>query len=206
VALKTSPALCAWLGVHGLRVACDPTDLVALPMLALGLRFAAPLPQAPGLGHRAATLASALACVATSAQHPPMTPQRPSTPLAKAPPCSVATLPELAPQGPDAVAHLRVSADPAAPARCNVVLRVTVSAAPDAGLSVASTARSEMLVLAPGEALDVSITVPMAYPLRCDAAGTVRVDTHDALDPELPGETPRATASGPARCAAGLAR
>jgi hypothetical protein len=206
-ALKTSPAACAWLGAVGVRVACDRTDLLALPMLLAGLRFAAPLPEAPTLRHRLATAAAALACVATSPPRrygPPS--EGPIAPIAKEPPCALVGLAELEPRGPDAVAHVRVSAARTLPARCNVVLRVTVVTGADAGLAATGSARSPMLLVDPGEALDVAVTVPLPYPLRCDGGGEVQVESFSALDPGLPGSVPADLVRGPARCAAGLAR
>jgi len=70
--------LTAHLG-FGWRVWCDPTDLLALPALALGWRLAAARRPPPELrltravGERLATILGAVACMATSIAPPPQT-------------------------------------------------------------------------------------------------------------------------------------
>jgi hypothetical protein len=173
---KLSPELCAFVTEHVARTTADPTDLVALPMLALGVRFAAPI--APrGVTRwrdRIGTVLAAVASMATSAVPPPMRPEAPQAQVLAAPRvCAGLEMLGVEPKGQELIVHVRLThtspASTTTPA-CNVRLLAKVTAKTSDALASTSQARSAPVVVDPGTRVEVAVSVALPYPLACDAS------------------------------------
>ena len=172
---KLSPDVCGWVTEHVARTTADPSDLLALPMLALGVRFAAPV-ELGGVTRwrdRVGVVLASIASMATSAQPGPRPPQMPQGPIVAAPHvCASLEMLGVEPKGTELVVHVRLTHTSAASSTippCNVRLLAKVTAKPSDGVAFASQARATPVVVDPGARADVAVSVAMPYATTCKA-------------------------------------
>ncbi len=195
-ASKLSPLVAAWVSAHVMSTTCDPTDLIALPMLALGVRHVAPMVGAPALRlrERIAALVAALASVATSAQPHAQVPQAPVLAVAAPHRCARLEVAGLEPKpSNEVVVHARLVNDDPAALRCDVTLVAALEGAPSDRVRVETRGRSSVVPVDPGRAVDVTITLSVPYPVSCAAPLHGTVEAFEQPDGYGPQDRPAAS-------------
>jgi hypothetical protein len=170
---KLSPDVCGFVSAHLAKTTADPSDLVALPMLALGVRFAAPMAPygATRWRDRVGVVLAGVASMATSARPSPMPPQSPQAPILAAPSvCANLEMLGVEPKGQEIIVHVRLAHTSWAALPCNVRLLAKVTAKPSDTLASTSQARSTPVVVDPGSSVEVAFSVATPYALTCNAS------------------------------------
>lgn len=184
VVCKLHPAAAEWVSVHVAETTCDPTDLVALPMLWLGARQAAPigLADVARWRDRIAMALCAFASIATSPQRPPMAPQTSVAAVAAPRQCVKLTVAGIEPRGSEVVVHAHLVHDEPTGLRCDVTLVATLDSAPSDRIATKTRGRSSVVSVEAGHAVDVSITLATPYPTSCNPAPTGTVESYEQLE------------------------
>lgn len=179
---KLSPEAAAWMSAHVARTTCDPTDLVALPMLALGARHAAAtdLADVARWRDRLAAAIAAIGCMATSAEHHPMPPRAPEPMIAAPRTCARLAVAGIEPRGNEVLVHARLVNDEPNGTKCAVTLVASLDGSPSDRVSTSTRGRSAALVVDPMHSLDVTITLAVPYPVACAPAPNGKVEAFEA--------------------------
>lgn len=181
---KLLPGAAAWVSLHVAETTCDPTDLVALPMLWLGARHAAPMSLADVARwrDRIAAALCAFASIATSAQHHPMPPQAPVAAVAAPRRCVKLTVAGIEPKGGEVVVHAHLVHDEPTGLRCDVTLVASLDASQSDRVTAQIRGRSSVVSVDPGRAMDVAITLVTPYPIGCVPPPKGLVESYERPD------------------------
>ena len=189
---KLVPAIAAFVSAHVMLTTCDPTDLVAVPMLWLGARHAAGVADArPELHRWAERLALALAAfgsIATSAQPPPRGPEPPPPP----PKCASVTPLGTEVHPGEAKLWYRLQSLSSTGAACEVTLLAKIATTPSPRMTSEIRGRATPVTVGPGRSMDVWVSLPTPYPVECATTPTeTEVLEHLDGDPvqTVPSET-----------------
>jgi hypothetical protein len=181
---KLLPAAAGWVSLHVATTTCDPTDLVALPMLWLGARHAAPMSLADVARwrDRIAAALCAFASIATSAQHQPMPPQAPVAVVAAPRRCVKVTVAGIEPRASEVVVHAHLEHDEPNGLRCDVTLVASLDSAPSDRVATKIRGKSSVVSVDPGRAVDVAITLVTPYPMTCNPPPKGIVESYERPD------------------------
>lgn len=181
---KLSPSVSAWVSLHVAQTTCDPTDLVALPMLWLGARHAAPMSLADVARwrDRIATALCAFASIATSAEHQPMPPQAPVAAVAAPRRCVKLTVAGVETKATEVVVHAHLEHDEPNGLRCDVTLVASLDSAPSDRIATKIRGRSSVVAVDKGHAVDVAITLVTPYPMSCNPPPKGIVESYERPD------------------------
>jgi hypothetical protein len=182
--VKTEPhANAMWTFVFG-KTLIDPTDLLALPSVALAYAWMHRQENNasnPYLG-RFAAMVSGVACMATSAVHKPEPPRAPPIMVARGNPCAEVVLDGIEPHGEDVAIHFRAKSQSDTP--CLVTFdRVALFGQLTSGTQFTAEGRSPPVRVDPKGTAAIAVFLQPPYKMACDQNARVSVDYSEDTDP-----------------------